>query len=389
MIVPRHFCVAALIVTLGACATPAVRPLDSVVPVFGDGTLFGARPDILAPDVLHRLSPEQQADFLAYFNDPDLAALPPHRRLYRYLERKVEDFTYQGDTLTAAQAMMQGSGNCLSLAMVTTALAQVAGIEIGYQLMEDQPVFEYQGNTIRKGVHVSTIVYNPEWLAAAGNTAAQFSMSRGYRIDYFPSLRGRLVANLSYTEYLALYYSNMASDAILASDYNAAYWYLQEALGQDPDHPASLNMLAVVYGRAGDAVTAEEIYRYGIAYAEDKLSLLKNYHLLLVNTGRPLEAAQIQAQLNTMEDPSPYHWLQLARESQAAGDWDDAAKYYGRAIELAPYMDEAYLGLAQAYYGAGRLRNAERALIDATEFAGRVSTRNLYEAKLAALRGEF
>lgn len=389
MVLPRHLYVAALIISLGACATPAERPLDSAVPVFGDGTLFGARPDILEPQALHRLSPEEQADFFAYFNAPEQASAPPYRRLFRYLEMKVEGFTYQSDTLTAAQALAQDSGNCLSLAMVTTALAQLADIEIGYQLMEDQPVFEYEGNTVRKGVHVSTIVYNPEWLAAAGNIAVQLSMSRGYRIDYFPSLRGRFVANLSYTDYLALYYSNMASDAILASDYNAAYWYLQEALEQDPDHAASLNMLAVVYGRVGDVATAEEIYRYGIAYAQDKLSLLKNYHLLLVNAGRDAEAFQIQTQLDGMDDPSPYHWLQLARESQSARDWDGAIRYYRRAIELGPYMDEAYLGLAQSYYGAGSLRNAERALIDAAEFTGRASTRNLYEAKLATLRKEF
>jgi Tfp pilus assembly protein PilF len=254
--------------------------------------------------------------------------------------------------------------------------------------MEDQPVFEYQGNTVRKGVHVSSIVYNPEWLAAAGKPTLQVATSRGYRIDYFPSLRGRFVANLQYAEYLALYYSNMASDAILAQDYGSAYWYLQEALAQDPDHSASLNMLAVVNGRVGDLATAERIYRYGIAQAEDKLSLLKNYHVLLVNAGRDVEAAQIQRRLDTMEDPSPYHWLQLARESQGAGDWDAAITYYRRAIALGPYMDEAHLGLAQSYYGAGLLRSAERALIDAAELASRVSTRNLYEAKLTALRSE-
>ncbi len=389
MVLSRHFYVAALLAALGGCATSIepVRPLDSAMPVFSDSRLFGMRPDIVAPDELHTLTPAQQTEFLAYFNQASLAEVPPYRRLYRYLESKVGGFQYQGDTLTAAETLAQNRGNCLSLAMVTTALAQLAGVRIGYQLMEDQPVFEYQGNVVRKGVHVSSIVYNPEWLAA-GDAAAQPDRSRGYRIDYFPSLRGRFVANLSYSEYMALYYANVASDAILAQDYDTAYWYLQEALGQDPDHASSLNMLAVVYGRVGDTTTAEQIYRYGITHAQDKLSLLKNYHLLLTNQGRDVEAAQIQAQLEFMEDPSPYHWLQLARESQKAGDWESAIRYYRRAITLGPYMDEAHLGLAQSYYGAGRLRSAERSLMDAAELANRASVRNLYEAKLATLREE-
>lgn len=390
MVLSRHIYVAALLAALGGCATSTQRerPLDSAVPVFSDSRLFGMRPDIVEPDKLHALTAAQQAEFLAYFNQPSLAEVPPHRRVYRYLESKVGGFQYQGATLTAAETLSQNRGNCLSLAMLTTALAEVVGVKIGYQLMEDQPVFEYQGNVVRKGVHVSSIVYDPTWLAA-GDAAAQLGLSKGYRIDYFPSLRGRFVSNLSYTEYLALYYANMASDAILARDYNTAYWYLQKALDQDPDHASSLNMLAVVYGRVGDTTTAERIYRYGITYARDKLSLLKNYHFLLARQGRDVEAAQIQAQLEVMEDPSPYHWLQLARESQKTGDWDGAIRYYQRAITLGPYMDEAHLGLAQAYYGAGRLRSAERSLIDAAELANRVSVRNLYEAKLATLRKEF
>jgi len=148
-------------------------------------------------------------------------------------------------------------------------------------------------------------------------------------------------------------------------------------------------MLAVVNRRVGDVATAEAIYRYGIEHAHDKLSLLKNYHALLVSSGRATEAAEIQSRLDRMDDPSPFNWLQLARESQAAGDWDAAIRYYHRALALAPYLHEAHLGLAQSYYGSGQLQRAERSLEDAAGFASRVSIRNLYEAKLATLRHEF
>jgi tetratricopeptide (TPR) repeat protein len=377
-----------LTLVLQACATPEL-PVEPAVPLpdFGDSTRFGLRPEIPTPEELHQLTPEQEADFLTYFNHPSRAAVTPHRRLFQYLENLVGEFQYDPDTRSATDVLLYRGGNCLSLAIVTTALAQLADIAVGYQLMADQPVFEYQGSVVIKGVHISTLLYNPEWLAVAGTTEA-LRLSPGMRIDYFPELRGRFLANIDNSGYLAQYYDNIASGAIARGDYATAYWYLLEALNHVPDHGASLNMLAVVNRHAGDLATAEGIYRYGIAHADDKLSLLKNYHTLLTTSGRGAEAEEIQSQLDTMNDPSPLHWLQLARASHEAGDWNSAIRYYQRVLRLAPYMHEVQLGLALSYYAAGELNQAENALQEAVKQANRVSTRNLYKAKLLSLRGD-
>jgi tetratricopeptide (TPR) repeat protein len=386
---PRLLLITAFCLLLQACATPVAPPTSpDAPPSFGDSSHFGPRPDILTPEDLHRLTPEQEADFVAYYYHPSRAHVTRHKRLYTYLENVVTNFNYRSETLTASEAYASRSGNCMTLAILTTALAQLAGLDIAYQLMDDQPVYEYQGDIVRKGVHVSSLLRNPDWVGKNGGTGDLFA-APGIRIDYFPSLRGRFVANLDTAEYLALYYSNIASDATMALDYNKAYWHLLEALKHVPDHGASLNMLAVINRRVGDIATAEGIYRYGIVHAQDsKLSLLKNYHTLLAGEGRTAEAEQIQQQLDTMNDPSPFHWLKLARESHEAGDWNNAIGYYRRALELGPFMHEAHLGLALTYYAVGSLRNAEQALRDAADAANRVSTRTLYEAKLAALSRE-
>lgn len=352
---------------------------------FGDSGRFGTRPDIRTPEELHRLTPAQQADFLAWFHDPVRADIETQDRLFRYLQTLTQSFHYQSETLTAEEALTTGGGNCLSLAILTTALAQVVGIEVAHQLMDDQPVYEYEGSIVKKGVHVSTLVYDSEWKA---DPDIPGDRQRAWRIDFFPSLKGRFIANLTTAEYLALYYSNIAGDAIAAGDYGVAYWHLLEALRHAPDHGASLSMLAVVNRRVGDLATAEAIYLYGIERVPDKLSLLKNYHALLLGSGRDIEAAVIQTRLDAMDDPSPFHWLLLARESQAAGDWNAAVRYYHRALALAPYLHEAHLGLAQTYYASGQWSGAERSLQDAAGFAQRVSIRTLYEAKLATLRRE-
>ncbi|HLT91005.1 MAG TPA: tetratricopeptide repeat protein [Woeseiaceae bacterium] len=374
---------------LAACAgappveEPPPTPVHELVPA--DPGQFGERPDIPTPEEIHRLDPEQRAAFLRFIKDPIRSTTPRHRRVFEYLQRITQDFHFRGDTLMAADAIAQGSGNCLSLAIVTTALARLANVEVGYQLADDDPVFEFNGNVVKKGVHVRSTLYEPDAPAQTGS----FLLRRpSITIDYFPTSRGRFIRNLDEGGYLAMYYRNIAADAIEREDYRTAYWYVLESLAFAPDNSEGLNMLAVVYGRVGDFDKAEQIYVHGLERADEKLSLLKNYRSLLLRLDRHEEAREIERQLARIDDPSPYHWFQLARSAYENGEYTLAIDYYRRALEIAPYLHEGYLGLAQAYYQAGRMDRAADALKQALENAERPSTRSLYQAKLQALAAE-
>ena len=111
---------------VGCAATvppPSSPQVDPVV--FAGPGQFGARPDIPDAGDIHALSPVQRDAFLRYLEAN--SRIPLNRRVYNYLEPITRDFDYQGDTLMAADALTAGRGNCLSLAIVTTALAQLAG----------------------------------------------------------------------------------------------------------------------------------------------------------------------------------------------------------------------------------------------------------------------
>jgi Tfp pilus assembly protein PilF len=220
-------------------------------------------------------------------------------------------------------------------------------------------------------------------------------------IDYFVTQRGRFISNISDNEFVAMYYLNMAGEALEKQDYAKAYWHTIEALNYSPVDATAWNMMAVVYRRAGkpakagdymsvvDRATheakAEEIYLFAIEHAEDKLTLLKNYHLLLTSQMRTAEAAAIEQRLNSMEDPSPFHWFLLARNSYDMKDFAAAIRYFDKALEIAPYLHEAHLGKAQSFYQMGALTETKRALKMAIMNVDRSSTRSLYEAKLMAL----
>ena len=71
-------------------------------------------------------------------------------------------------------------------------------------------------------------------------------------------------------------------------------------------------------GRAGDAAKAEEIYRYGIEHLNRKISLLRNYRILLEQQNRLEEAEEITAKLTQLDDPSPYDWIEAGEDALPA-----------------------------------------------------------------------
>ncbi|KAA9130200.1 tetratricopeptide repeat protein [Marinihelvus fidelis] len=346
---------------------------------------FGPKPAMPAPNELFALTDAQVDEFMAFMDGPQARQVPRHRRLYDFIEAFSQDFNYQDDTLGAGLAMTTGSGNCLSLAILTTALARVAGIEIGYQLVSDAPVYEMDGQVILKGVHVRSQLYDPAEMTPGALVIANRAR---IIIDYFPTGRERFVANLDERQFIAMYYRNIAAQALGDDDLGRAYWYAHESLRYAPDHEAAINTLAVAHRRIGDPMRAEELYLYGVENADNKLSLLKNYRVLLASQGRVAEARQVEARLSRMEDPSPFNWLQLARDASDEGQFDDAVRFYNRALELAPYMHEGYAGMAQAHYAAGEVEQARQAMDEAIRRTMRVSTREAYEGKLAALKAK-
>ncbi|MBN4053589.1 tetratricopeptide repeat protein [Haliea sp. AH-315-K21] len=346
---------------------------------------FGARPEILTPQELHFLTPEQVSNFTAYMSNPAFENIKPHQRLFNFLRTYNDQFQYEADTLIASQSLALKSGNCLSLAILTSALAKTVDLEIDYQLMDDVPVYELNGTIVTKGLHIRTILYDPGF---AGEPGVDYLFKPGIKIDYFPTGRSRFIANLDENDYLAMYYQNIAAAAIANNDSNIAYWYAMESLKFVPDNSNAINMLAIINRRVDNLEIAEQLYLYGIELAGEKLTLLKNYRILLSSSGRTEEAEHLQREIDSMQDSSPFEWFQLARNAYDEGDLSGAIRYYQRALDLAPYLHEAHLAIAQINYELGNLGRAENALENAIANVNKVSTRNLYQAKLFTLTSE-
>lgn len=371
-----------LIGLLGGCVGIKHSPSIEVPPPSFESDLFSDPPSISAVADIYRLSDEQQAMFMAYFEHPSRQRIPAHERIYDYLEAVTTNFTYHGDTLTASAALKASSGNCLSLAILTTALAKLVGVDTGYQLVDSTPVFESHNNVIYKGLHVRTKLYDAVWQPQEGFV----TLSRpGLLVDYFPSDGDRFISNISEAEYTAMYYNNLAGDAISKEDYSAAFWLLRKSLELAPENASMINSMAIVYRHAGDLAKSEEIYQYGIKYLPDKVSLLRNYRILLRQQGRHGEVEEINKTLAKLEDTNPFDWLHAGQGAYDNGDFTDAVFFYKKAVKIAPYLHESYAGLAKAYYRLGNRSGTKRELKNAQKYSNQRSTQSLYEAKLMAL----
>lgn len=348
-------------------------------------THFGEPPKIESPQEIHHLTDAQKQTLLIYMNARNPNFQKPYERLFQYIDKELSNYDYEPITMSAAQALEERRGNCMTLAVITTALARVAGVDIGYQLMDDSPVYERTDNVINRGLHIRTKLYD---LNQHRDPNSFSFYQAGLYIDYFPTGSNRFINNMDENEYLSMYYRNVAVEKLTQNNLNDSFWYAMEALKYEPMDAEVINLLAVVSRRAHFHDTAESLYQFGIANSGEKLSLLKNYYSLLILIGRTEEAATIEDRINKIDDPSPFNWIRLAKSAYDEGDYRQAIRYYDKAVKVAPYLHEGYAGLAFSYYRLGNLKKAEKNLTKALEIAYSKSIRNLYEAKLAVLQKE-
>jgi tetratricopeptide (TPR) repeat protein len=390
-----QFLLLVTVAVLTACSTvPVPAPIAAVEPLAMTWHLpqdippFAVdRPAIVGSDDIYRLSAAQREAFLAYYHDAANRDIPEHERVVEYLKAEASAFDYSHETRTANEVFQLSGGNCLSLANTTTALARLVKVRVAYQYMDDLPLFEKQENIILRGTHVRSVLYQPVAPvddAGSDKKLIRPSLSRVI-VDYFPTGRSRYVRRISEAEFTAMYYRNLAADALAEEDYSGAYWLVKESMIHAADHPHALNMLAILYRRSGDEQTAEQIYLYGIEKSDEKLSLLKNYRTLLNNQGRTTEADEITQRIAKYKDADPFEWWLLAEDAYQEENYSDALTYYKKSVEIAPYLHEGYFGMAKTYYQLGRLDSAEVAMVSAVENASRKQFRKLYEAKLLAL----
>jgi len=378
--------VIALVVFMAGCASQPPRQVqyDALLdraPAFNE-SLFGVPGHVPDFAEMTALTPQQESEFRRFFDAGVNSRHEPHKRVYEYLTRRLGNTRFLHRTLSASETVETRSGNCMSLALVTTAFARLADVDISWQLANADPVYSSEGSVIYSADHIQTLLFRTELT----HNSMSVAFGRPYiLVDYYTDYAPHSGEPLTESEMAALVYQNLAIEALAEGRLGQSFWLLRAGLQYDPANANIYNALAVVHRRAGDAQTAERLYRFALDEFGDQLIVLRNYRKLLLAQNRAEDADQLERRIMLLPDPDPYPLLGLGDEASENGDTGVALAYYQRAAEVAPYLHEVYLKIASIHTARGDLKRAQRALRKARDKAWAESDQDRYQAKLMAL----
>jgi Tfp pilus assembly protein PilF len=208
------------------------------------------------------------------------------------------------------------------------------------------PIFSKKEDVILSSSYVQTVIYDPSFVA--DDNFFYFSPS-GITIDYFPNKNNHRGGTFSYNTFVAMYYKNIAADALADKDLAKSFMYASTAYKYDTKNIETINLLAVIHRRAGDVKTAEAIYKIGIDRGKPNIALLSNYIMLLKSQQRMEEVSFLQSKMEELDDPSPYKSLTQAYVATQNNGIKQAERHFKKALKKAPYLNQAYMELYRIY----------------------------------------
>jgi Tfp pilus assembly protein PilF len=328
------------------------------------------------------LSLPQQTSFLSEISKKQGQGFKLHKALEAVLSSKLSNFTYYGKTYNAEQTMRLNSGNCMSLAILTTAYAKLLGLDFSYRKVNTIPVFQKENNLILSSSHVQTIIYDADFVEDSNKIYLQ---KPGVIIDYFPDANNRVGESFGESTFISMYYRNLAADALVNNELTKAFMLADTAHDFDKQNVEAINLLAVIHRRAEDNFSAELIYQTGLEVEQSNLALISNYIMLLRSQERYEEAFIYQNKLDDLDDPNPYHWLEQAYSAEKNQRTNKAIHYYQKALKSAPYLNQAYIGLYKIFRKKGHTLKAKKMLSKALEWTYEIEQRKQYKQKLYSL----
>lgn len=288
-------------------------------------------------------------------------------------------------TRTAAEAFAARAGNCLSLVIMTAALAREIGVPVHYQRVYTEEAWTRDRQLLFLNYHVN-IILGP--LETEGFLPAEHGWP--IVIDFVPS-EGRAAPRsheIAEHTIVAMFMSNRAAESLARGELDAAYWWVRGAIAQDPRFLASYNTLGVIYFRHGNPKEAEAAMNHVLQIEPQNTVALSNLVAVLEAQGRFEASRAIAARLRQLEPQRPFHFYDLAQGALEKRDFAAARDLFRRELERNPFNHQIHFGLASAYLGLGDVRAARRHLTIAMQNSTTQREYEFYAAVLDRLRQE-
>ena len=376
--------VAVVVALLGACASaPPAPPPRVPTHLFEDGAFVAPSQPVDAAQIF-ALSPAMKR-YLDVELSAQLRSMGRQRGLVDALYAKAQlRLDYDTDiTRNAAQAFDARSGNCLSLVVMSAALAKHLDLPIRYQALIGEESWSRSGDLSIVNGHVNIVIDKRLVDRVVGyelETPIQLSFGA-------PAVgRGAAMREVSESTIEAMFMNNRAAEALVQGRLDDAYAHARQAIVGEPGFFGAFNTLGVIYQRRGLVQAAERAYAHVLAHDDKHLAAMTNLARLLEAQGRGDEAAPWRARLARLEAEPPFHHFDLGRAALQAGDYRAAREHILREMRRDPDYHEFHFWLALALYGLGDYDPAGKHLTAAMNNSTTRREQSLYAAKLQALK---
>ncbi len=366
---------------LAACATPP--PAAPPPPSLFEDAAFAAPKNVPDAKAVFALSPAMRA-----YLERDIAAsirqLGAQRALVDALHTKAQlRLEYDAElTRNAAEAFDARAGNCLSLVVMTAALAHHLQLPIAFQALTGHETWSRSGDLSFVNGHVNITVAK-----RLVDRIGAYDAETQLRIDFgtLPVGRGQALHVIGEATILAMFMNNRAAEYLVRGAIDDAYAHAREAVIQDPGYAGAYNTLGVVYQRHGLAAAAERAYREAVAHDGDHKAALQNVAHLLKQQGRVAEAAVFQQRLAAIERDPPFAHFDQGVAAAKAGQYAAAREHLLREMKRDPDYHEFHFWLAVALYGLGDVQQARQHLDVAMKNSVTTRDRAIYASKLRSI----
>src|SRR6185436_6874488 len=134
-------------------------------------------------------------------------------------------------TRNAAEAFDARAGNCLSLVIMTAALAKEAGLEVRYQRVISDDAWSRAGETYFASGHVNLTLARK-----FRDPRVRYDEQQMLTVDFIPPAPNTfpMTVQLSEGTVIAMFMNNRAAEALATDRIDDAYWWARAAIVQDP-----------------------------------------------------------------------------------------------------------------------------------------------------------
>jgi Tfp pilus assembly protein PilF len=285
-------------------------------------------------------------------------------------------------TRSASEAFAARSGNCLSLVIMTSALAKTLGMDVYYQGVDVEDNWLRKGDMFFSSGHVNITLGRRRPHVREG-----FDNGDLLTVDFTPLSADaeQRPRRLDEATIIAMYMNNRAAEILTEGQPEQAYWWAREAILRDEKFLPAYLTLGVIYRRGGHALQAETVLRAVLAREPNNISALTNLMVVLQAAQHNEEVTAITKRLQQLMPYAPYHFFTIGQTAMRERNFLRAREMFAKEVNRQPYNHEFHFWLALAHLALDEREKAQRHLTVALDTSTTRAEQGLYAAKLHRL----